>query len=74
MGHQQQPTPMLNDNFTAEGIINKNFKQHRTHTIDMCFYWTHRGSDFKDKAPGSPDNISQGSDVTGEELSSTKVE
>eukprot|EP00957_Ditylum_brightwellii_P144183 10985881-Ditylum_brightwellii.AAC.1 len=39
MGHPQPPTPVLTDNSTACGIINKTVKQQHTHAIDMRFYW-----------------------------------
>eukprot|EP00957_Ditylum_brightwellii_P081699 6215598-Ditylum_brightwellii.AAC.1 len=39
MGHVQPPTPIMTDNSTACGIINRTVKQCRTRTIDMRFYW-----------------------------------
>eukprot|EP00957_Ditylum_brightwellii_P195333 14882335-Ditylum_brightwellii.AAC.1 len=39
MGHPQPPTPVLTDNSTACGIVNKTVKQQRTCAIDMHFYW-----------------------------------
>eukprot|EP00957_Ditylum_brightwellii_P168733 12843306-Ditylum_brightwellii.AAC.1 len=41
MGHPQPPTPVMNDNSTACGIINNAVKQQCTCTIDMHFYWVH---------------------------------
>eukprot|EP00957_Ditylum_brightwellii_P204011 15337211-Ditylum_brightwellii.AAC.1 len=39
MGHPQPPTPVMMDNSTACGIVNKTVKQHCTRAIDMQFYW-----------------------------------
>eukprot|EP00957_Ditylum_brightwellii_P148232 11286722-Ditylum_brightwellii.AAC.1 len=39
MGHPQPPTPVMTDNSTACGIVNKMVKQRRTRAIDMQFYW-----------------------------------
>mmetsp|Transcript_31451 Transcript_31451/g.45870 ORF Transcript_31451/g.45870 Transcript_31451/m.45870 type:complete len:210 (-) Transcript_31451:50-679(-) len=39
MGHPQPPTPVMTDNFTTCGIVNKMVKQRRTRAIDMRFYW-----------------------------------
>eukprot|EP00957_Ditylum_brightwellii_P114294 8714197-Ditylum_brightwellii.AAC.1 len=39
MGHKQPPIPIMTDNSTACGIINKTVKQRRMHAIDMHFYW-----------------------------------
>eukprot|EP00957_Ditylum_brightwellii_P176756 13463285-Ditylum_brightwellii.AAC.1 len=35
MGHPQSPTPVMTDNTTACGILNKMVKQKRTRAIDM---------------------------------------
>eukprot|EP00957_Ditylum_brightwellii_P183566 13982427-Ditylum_brightwellii.AAC.1 len=39
MGHPQPPTPVMTDNSTTCGILNKTVKQKRTQAIDMQFYW-----------------------------------
>ena len=39
LGHPQPATPMQTDNNTAAGIINRTFKQNRSKSIDMKFYW-----------------------------------
>eukprot|EP00957_Ditylum_brightwellii_P057218 4335667-Ditylum_brightwellii.AAC.2 len=41
MGHSQPPTPVMTDNSTVCGILNKTIKQKRTRAIDMQFYWVH---------------------------------
>eukprot|EP00957_Ditylum_brightwellii_P204338 15338763-Ditylum_brightwellii.AAC.1 len=33
------PSPIMTDNYTAEGIVNCKVKQCRMHMIDMCFHW-----------------------------------
>eukprot|EP00957_Ditylum_brightwellii_P071752 5454396-Ditylum_brightwellii.AAC.1 len=39
IGHPQPPTPVMTDNSTVCGIVNKTVKQRRTRAIDMWFYW-----------------------------------
>ena len=39
MGHPQPPTEITTDNLTASGILNKTFKQTRSKSIDMDYYW-----------------------------------
>eukprot|EP00957_Ditylum_brightwellii_P147759 11252326-Ditylum_brightwellii.AAC.1 len=41
MGHPQLPTPVMTDNSTACGILNKTVKQKRTQAIDMQLYRVH---------------------------------
>ena len=39
LGHPQPVTPMRTNNTTAEGIINKKYKQSRSKANDMKFWW-----------------------------------
>ncbi len=39
MGHPQPRTPILTDNTTAEGVINKKIQPKRTKAMDMRFHW-----------------------------------
>ena len=39
LGHPQPATPMRTDNTTACGIINQTYKQHRSRSNDMKFWW-----------------------------------
>lgn len=39
MGHPQPSTPIITDNTTAHGILNRTVKQQRSKAIDMRFYW-----------------------------------
>jgi hypothetical protein len=39
MGHLQPATPMQVNNSTANGILNGNVKQQRSHAMDVHFYW-----------------------------------
>ena len=39
LGHPQPATPMQTDNTTACGIINQTYKQHRSKSNDMRFWW-----------------------------------
>ena len=39
MGHPQPPTPLKTDNTTAQGILTKQFRQKRSKSIDMRFWW-----------------------------------
>ena len=39
LGHPQPATPMRTDNTTAEGILNKKYKQNRSKANDMKFFW-----------------------------------
>ena len=39
MGHTQPPTPLITDNTTAQGILTGKFKQKRSKSIDMRFWW-----------------------------------
>jgi hypothetical protein len=39
LGHIQPPTPLVTDNSTADGIMNKTVKQKQSKAMDMRFYW-----------------------------------
>ena len=39
LGHPQPPTPLKNDNSTADGILNGTVKQKRSKALVMKFYW-----------------------------------
>ena len=39
IGHQQTPTPVTNDNTSANSIVKGTAKQKRFRAIDMIFYW-----------------------------------
>ena len=39
MGHPQPPTPLKTDNTTAQGILTGKFRQKRSKSIDMRFWW-----------------------------------
>ena len=39
MGHPQPPTPLKTDNTTAQGILTGKFRQKRSKSIDIRFWW-----------------------------------
>jgi hypothetical protein len=39
MGHLQPATPIQTDNARACGIVNKTFRQRRSRSMDLRFYW-----------------------------------
>lgn len=39
LGYKQNPTPLVTDNSTADGIANDTIKQQRTRAMDMRFHW-----------------------------------
>ena len=39
MGHPQPPTPLKTDNTTAQGILMEKFRQKRSKSINMRFWW-----------------------------------
>eukprot|EP00957_Ditylum_brightwellii_P186203 14175435-Ditylum_brightwellii.AAC.2 len=39
MGHLQMHMPVMKDNSTVKGIVNKNAKQHIARAIDIRSYW-----------------------------------
>jgi hypothetical protein len=39
MGHPQEATDLKTDKYTANRIINKDFQQKSSKTMDMRFYW-----------------------------------
>ena len=47
MGHTQTITQVRTDNTISSGIANDTMKQRRSHTMNMCYFWTREQKSLK---------------------------